>query len=219
MAVCNLHTRDRILSAAARCVESGEPNNDAWFATSQIYFSAIASYQALYLLSAESPDRFASVQPESWSKWVPIILRYPNAQSHDSQVRLGILGAVKTYASKEVFLRLQQMVDADNERAGYLFAGRELDFFWGPGLASALLAKSAEPHLKPPVVGALWQHLLKRRTTGAREIVSSFIKLPPPDSDRSRDLMIIATEALITGQDDAGWPAVWPNFSRFAAVQ
>jgi hypothetical protein len=105
---------------------------------------------------------------------------------------------------------LVQVVDFDNNRDGYVFADREIELFWDDRLASALLTKAKEPHLKPAVASTLLQSLLQHNTAGSRELAKSFFIVPPPGTEPQTGLMVGAIKALFSGAGDAGWPDIWP---------
>jgi hypothetical protein len=201
-------TRARIVSAALCYVNEGEPENEKWFNTAEIYFSAIGGFQALALLLTMAPEKLDAISTTTWNKWVPILLKYPHGGAEKLKSLLLEIAYART--PDEVIARLNQVIDSDNDRHGYLFASGEMDLCWGERLAGALLTKAREPHLKPSVVSGLLQALLKHNTTGAREVAKSFITVPPPDAEPQKALMVCAIEALLSGARDAGWPEIWP---------
>jgi len=209
----NQQTKTRIIAAARRYAEEGEPENDKWFNTSEIYFSAIGGYQALSLLHTVAPALLASISIAAWTKWIPILLKYHHGGR--PAVRPLLVHAAYLLIPDEVISRLKQVIDHDNDRHGHLFVGREIEVCWDERIGSALLAKAREPHLKPEVINSLLQVLLEHNVIGARELATSFIKIPPPDRDREKQLMLGAIEALTSNTRDAGWPDVWPIVRDF----
>jgi hypothetical protein len=203
-------TRERIVAAAVRYVNEGEPENDKWFNTSQIYFSAIAGFQALALLLSVSPRTLETVSAAIWTKWVPIILKYPHVDTGKLSLRLRLLEMARAYTPREIAKRLMQIIDSDNNSHGYLFINHEIDLCWDEDLGTDLLSKAREPHLKPAVVKTILHSVLQHDLLGSLGLARSFIVVPPPSTGAQRELMVGAIEALISGTHDAGWSEIWP---------
>jgi hypothetical protein len=203
-------TRERIVAAAVRYVDEGEPENDKWFNTSQIYFSAIAGFQALALLLSVTPRKLETLSATIWTKWVPIILKYPHVDTGKSSLRLRLLQMACARTPREVAMRLLQVIDSDNNGHGYVFVDREIDLCWDENLGTDLLSKAREPHLKPTVVKTILDLLLRHEVPGSLELAKSFIVVPPPGAGTQKELMVGAIEALISGTHDAGWQEIWP---------
>jgi hypothetical protein len=214
-------TKQRIIAAALRYANEGEPENEKWFGTSEIYFSAIAGFKALVLLLTTAPEKFHSLSKVAWVKWVPILLKYSYVGDGKLNLKQDLLMAANSCVPDEVAMRLTQVVDLDNNKNGYLFVNREIELCWDERLAKALLEKTIEPHLKPAVVGALLHILLQHGTPGSCDVAKSFIIVPPPQTDPQKSLMVAAIEAVLSGAPGAGWPDIWPtirdhpDFGRF----
>jgi predicted NACHT family NTPase len=172
----------RIVSAALRYVNEGDPENDKWFNTSTIYGTAIGGFQALGLLLRVAPEKLSAISLSAWSKWIPILLKYPYGESGRLNLQPLLIQAAYSRTPGEIIARLEQAIDSENDSNGYLFVIHKMDLCWDERLGAALLAKAREPHLKQPVVRELLQRLLEHNVTGSRELAKSFITVPPPDS-------------------------------------
>jgi CRISPR-associated endonuclease Cas1 len=210
--------RYRILSAALRYVNEGDPQNDQWFGTSQVYYSAIGGFQALTLLLRETPEKLDAIPAATWKKWVCILLKHPGTESQTAaEIKSVLLAKAYQYAPDEIIQRLMQVIDSENNHHGYVFVNREIDACWGDDLGEALSRKARESHLKVPVVGNLLQSLLKHNTAGSRELATSFVSVPPPATELEKSKMMAAIEAMLSELPDAGWPEIWPIIRDYPA--
>lgn len=215
-------TRKRIIDAAVRYVNEGEPDNDKWFGTSELYFSAIGGFQGLTLLLTAEPETLKGLSDTAWRKWVPILLSFAHMDSAEIKSQELLLKSAYAHAPEEVIARLDVLINHENAQHGHLFVLRKVDLCWDERLGSALLSKVTDQQLKPAVVETLLQSCLEHKTLGSGNVARSFIKTPPPNTEPGKGVMMHAIKALLSGAEDAGWPDVWPifrdypEFGRFA---
>ena len=144
----NPNIQARIIQSALRYLREGEPQNEAWFETDQIYHSAIAGFRALALLSAAAPEEFEKLPSEVWAKWVPICLRFPH--NNGSQIRRRLLEEAHARMAKVVDDHLVRMIDLQKDQQ-YFLLSNEVDVCWDGDLASALLVRAEDATLRARV--------------------------------------------------------------------
>jgi hypothetical protein len=206
--------RGRIIDAAFRYVQEAEPNRENWFCTPSIPYVAIKGLSALVLLLLAAEDKILNLSPDVWRKWVPILLKFPQHGTDDLRVQSRLLIMAYSRVPEEVVDRVIQLIEIENERDGFFFLASEIDCCWDQLMASALLAKSADPALKPQMVAGLLERLLKHKVAGSIELAKSSIVLPPPQPELQRGRMLAAIEALVMNTPDATWRTVWPVITQ-----
>jgi len=202
-------TKQRIVDAAFHYSLAGDPQNERWFKTSQIFHSAIAGFRALALLLTLAPEKFAAIPVQAWQEWIPIILQYPHGRD-ERNLREQLLREAHRLVPHDVTGALVQLITFKNETSDYFSLDSELELSWSTELGAELLDKVRRHELKPDYLRAILQILLKHQIDGVREAARAFISTPPPDLDLPKNLMIAAIKALMTSADDAGWSDVWP---------
>ena len=203
----NPNIQARIIQSALRYLREGEPQNEAWFETDQIYHSAIAGFRALALLSAAAPEEFEKLPSEVWAKWVPICLRFPH--NNGSQIRRRLLEEAHARVAKVVDDHLVRMIDLQKDQQ-YFLLSNEVDVCWDGDLASALLVRAEDATLRSEIFKALIQLLLRHQAAGSRELAKISILDPPPSGGPEKERMLAAIQALATEAHDAGWTEIWP---------
>ena len=202
-------TRGRIVTAARRYVDEAEPQNDNWFHTSGTPYSALVGVPALALLLNVAEDNLQSVAINSWRKWIPALLRFPvydwEKKKEKRLVKAALLQKAYSLVPEEVIERIQQEIDQNNEQHGAFLIATDIEGLLDSALGKALINKATDPVLKPPVVGALLQFLIRRNVTGSYELAESLIT-----DEHHESRAIRAIQALIVETPDASWRKVWP---------
>jgi predicted NACHT family NTPase len=192
--------RQRIQHAARRYVSDGDPENEKWFGTNEIRFSAISGFQALVLLLRVSPDEFNTLPNQVWLRWIPIILQYPHNGALELKSKLLRDAYIRT--PDEVVGRLMQRIRFDDAGIGYLIGDKDLEACWDDRLADAVLTEVRKQQLKPAVAGALLELLLRHESIGSRELAQSLVSTPPPDGDPDRSRALAMMRAMVIGAKD-----------------
>ena len=197
----------RIIQSALRYLREGDPQNEVWFETDQIYHSAIAGFRALVLLSSAAPEEFEKLPSEVWAKWVPICLRF--GYNNGWQIRKHLLEEAHARVAEVVDVYLVRMIDLQRNQQ-YFLLSNEVDVCWDGNLASALLVRAEDATLNSRVFMALIQLLLRHQAPGGRELATISILDPPPSGGPKKERMLAAIQALATEAHDAGWTEIWP---------
>jgi hypothetical protein len=203
-------TRNRILDAAVRYVQEGDPQNEQWFRTQSISYSAIGGFRALALLLVLEDPRLAALSKEVWRKWVPILFRHLYSEKDELQLQSRLLRQAHVLLPEEIVNRIIELIDSENERNGHLFLAREMDVCWDERLGNALVEKSRSPALQPQILSSILEFLLQRAFPGARESAESRIDAGLSGSDAEQARAVAAAQTLIRNTADAGWAKVWP---------
>lgn len=201
----------RIIQSALRYLQEGDPQNEVWFETDQIYHSAIAGFRALVLLSGVAPEEFEKLPSEVWAKWVPICLRF--SYNNGWQIRRRLLEEAHARVAKVVDIYLVRMIDLQRDQQ-YFLLSNEVDVCWDRELASALLVRAEDATLRSEIFKALIQLLLRHQVAGGRELAKIFILDPPPSGGPDKQRMLAAIQALATEAHDAGWTEKWPTLEQ-----
>ena len=204
-------TQHRIVRAGGTYLVEGSPNNHEWLGTNIIYRAAFAGYRAFVLVANEDPDALVAFSPQIWAKWAAIMLGFPVSIGvvGKEQPALGLVSYAYRFAPNETISALVALIDRENESSpsASLFILRKMAQCWDERLCQAMLAKAADPRLKPACTGDLLEHLLERGCCEAREYAESLV---PLSSEKSPELRRAASLALLRQASDAGWNVVWP---------
>src|SRR5207253_6776530 len=160
----------RIIQNALRYLREGDPQNEAWFGTDQIYHSAIAGFRALALVSTAAPDELEKLPSEVWAKWVLICLSFSH---NNSKIRRRLLEEAHARVPKVVTDLLIRMIDLQRDKQYFLLSD-EVDTCWDGDLASALLVRAKDTTLRSEIFKSLIQLLLRHKVAGARDLAKIF---------------------------------------------
>jgi hypothetical protein len=206
-------TRERIIHAARQYADKGNPENEDWIATNAIPYVAIAGFQALALLLSVAEHNLDTLPLEALRKWIPTLVRLPYGGGEESEASSRILSRAYSLAPLEVISWIERLIDSENARTGYFFAARAIEACWDRRMGDALLAKAADPSLKPNVFAGALALLGAHDAPGWREFAESFVVPSALESETGRLRMQYSVEAIMTLAVDAGWPFVWPILS------
>jgi hypothetical protein len=203
-------TRKRILDGAARYLEEGNPQNDEWYRTQSIFFSAIGGFHALRLLMITGDPRLESLSMGVWAKWVPVLLKYSYENANEAQLRLTLLRRAHELVLDETSKWILELIDAENERDGHLFVANEVDICWDENLGTALLDKLRNSALKPQIFAGILEILFRHEFPGAREFAETLIETGASGSEPEERRAVRAAQLLLRCTPDATWAKVWP---------
>jgi len=214
-------TRLRIIAAAKKYIDQGDPETNAWFGTNSFHYSALAGYKALRLLSTKEPNFIATITAKIWEKWAAIILDYPNArEDKDKNIRRRLIKEAYQNAPHEFVRALIILIDHENAEHRSIDINSELNACWDERLASVLFDKIQDERLTTKSLGNLLKDLLVNQFDRAKAFAESLITLPLPTAGEARKKAIIAAQMLMLYSEDAGWSVVWnavqqdPEFGR-----
>jgi predicted NACHT family NTPase len=210
-------TKARIVTAAMQYVFDGDPENEKWIETSNISYSAIAGFRALALLLTQDRDKLRSLSSAVWRKWVPILLRYPNTSGKIAPLQQQLLKRAYASVPQDVIEFLNRIIDRENAQFAHVFIADQVECCWDEILGTALLRKAGDASLKPNVVVALLNLVLKHDVPGSRDFAHSLLTLPPPGGELAQGSMLAAGQALICSTNDSDWDRLWPIIRNFPA--
>lgn len=113
-------------------------------------------------------------------------------------------------ADAEVIKCLAEQISEDSNSHGYFFCESKLEAVWSPLLEDRLISLIQQGVLKDAALRGLLVFLFKKKSGPARKWAEKAIRCP----DISEDNRVAIASALIIGNDDAAWPAVWPQFEQ-----
>ena len=203
-------TRKRILDAAVRYLQDGDPQNDQWFRTNSTPFTAIAGFRALALLMITEDTRLDSLSLDTWAKWVPIMLKSHPGAKGELQFQSRLLKRAQQLVPGEIVKRILELIDAENELDRHLFIADQADICWDENLGAALLEKSKSAALKPQILGSILEILLNHGFSGAREFAETLMETKASGSELEQRQAVIAAQTLLRWTPDASWAKVWP---------
>ena len=119
--------KNRILEAAVRYLQEGDPQNNEWFRTSSISYPPIAGFHALALLMVMQDPRLDSLTREVWTKWVPILMRFTTGENDELHLQSRLLRRAHELVPNELVSRFLELIDSENERDGHLFLAKEIE--------------------------------------------------------------------------------------------
>ena len=206
------NTRARLLNAAHRYVVVYRPSPDEWFYREGItYHPDEAGFKALRLLNEEAQERFASLGPDVWSKWAPMIVGYPAyGRDDDEEAQRRLVAVAHRHAPDEMLSWLATWLTEQNSRDHPLITARSWADISGPGLTNVLMERVRDHTTRIDVMGALLNDLLIRNIPDARAYATSLLAVPLPAGEWPRERFLTAARSLLTCSSDAGWPVIWP---------
>jgi hypothetical protein len=203
----------RIIQSALRYLREGEPQNEDWFGTNQIYHSAIAGFRALALVSTAAPDELEKLPSGVWAKWVPICLSFSH---NNSKIRRHLLKEAHARLPKMVTDLLIRMIDLQRDKPYFLLSA-EVDICWDGDLAHALLVRAKDTTFSSEIFKSLIQLLVRHQVAGSRDVVKTLLLDPPPRGGPEKERMMAAIQALAIEAHDVGWTEIWAVLDQHPA--
>lgn len=209
-------TKVRIVEAAKRYLQTGDPETDTWLGTNVIHRPAFAGYRALQILLLEAPDALELLPASVWQAWAGIILAYPTGSDHD-RGRADLVKRAYAATPSAIIGYVEKLIDSEGTVYDHALILRMVKQCWDNRLATSLLGKMRDPMLKPGYLGEILAELLDHQSSDARVFAESLITIPPPEGSDACERAIVAAYALLTHADDAGWAIVWPTMQQASA--
>lgn len=211
-------TKERILNAARLYLSDGDPENQAWLGTNNLYNPALLGYQALILLRQQAPNLIFSLSAEEWQKWAAIILAYPDwGRTEDREHRQEFIKQAYQNAPNEFIKVLMLLIDKHNQQHGDVYINSLIVNCWDEKLAKAIFDKVKDNKLTDKSLGSLLKDLLKYGFIEAKGFAESLIAPPFLSSSEERAKAVAAACALLGYAEDAGWLVVWTTIQQDAA--
>ena len=195
--------RERIVVVAEHYLVECDPDNDQWFGTSELFYSALAGYRALELLRHVYPKRFSALAESVWSKWLPIVISYPNGPSKE------IVKAAAAVAEDRILELASTLLDRQAEGHRRVEAVRALEYCWSERVAAFVLQKAKQTS-HPGIADVLIEQGLEqhdeRFTRLAETVVSALAQVGDEEASKRRIalLALLARYAL-----RESWEFLW----------
>ena len=203
--------KQRILNAALRYLEQGQPNNAEWLVGNSFPYSVLAGDQALALLCQESPEKIASLSSEIWKKWTATILACPcfDNSNLSNDIRQNLLVQAYKNSAHEFRTVLSVLIDKDNREHGSIHINKIPKDCWDIELAQLILEKARNPQLTANSLSSLLDDLLIYGLAEAESFAKSLIAFPLLSDSQHREKTIVAARSLILYSEDAAWTVIW----------
>ena len=204
-------TRDRIVSAAKKYILKGNPQNSSWLGQGKVTHSAVGGYRALRLIAVKDRKFLADLRDTVWQNWTGTILGYPTADNDsDGDVRSYILEEAYTRASQELIRVLDVIIDGENACDTHIQKHIEAaEQLWDKQIEAYLVGKIMDKRLTKDNFSYVLKSLLVHQVDSARSLAESYLSVPIPSSQISREKLMLSAKNLLLHTDDAAWSAVW----------
>jgi predicted NACHT family NTPase len=205
-------TKLRIIEAAKRYLQLGEPDTHAWLGTSSFRYSALSGYKALLLLLVKEPEYIATLTVETWEKWVGIILSYPRtpSASKDNEEIQQLIERAYLNTPDEFIKVINILIDKENSgQNGCSHILDKIECCWDDRLAKFLFDKMHDDELTAKNLGDLLKELLVHHFIQAENFAKSLISLPLSTTGELRAKTVIVAQILMLYAEGCGWSIVW----------
>jgi hypothetical protein len=203
-------TKSRIVEAAKKYLENGNPENDKWIGTNTIHRPAFAGYRAIVLLEKFEPEFIKKLPKSVWEKWAAIIYHYPvfNGSGNDEYERHRQLIA-KTYkiAPEKIVELFNQEIESKSEEVYWSF--EKLKYCWDEILKNVLKEKLKNSDLSVSITRNVLSQLLQLDDAEAGKFTCQFIKFPIPEGEKEQELLMTAVELILTHGKVDCWKKIW----------
>ena len=205
----NEDIQSRIIKAAKKYLEKGNPENEKWIGTESYQYSALSGYKALVLLEKFEPDFINDLNINIWKTWAAIIYCYPY-QNHTEEYERQRKFIAKAYRSapEQIIELLNRNIENDTENKSY-WSLENLKYCWDERLKTFLKDKIKNYDLSIYAVRKILSQLLELNDAEAEKISCDFIKFPILENKKEQELLMIAVELLISHGKVNCWEKIW----------
>jgi hypothetical protein len=210
-----MNTKERIIETAKIYLEVRQPETQKSLNINNYSNDEFAGYQALYLLLKQEPEFVSKIFSQTWTKWIPTILKYTNLcirhivqGNHDE----GILKkAYEINPSKVIdtlidFMYLNNYQPLTQHDHDIYCSAKDLI---GKPLAKSILSKVNIEDLNPGMLEVLLKDLFVDANDEAKMLALSLICLPLPILGKARERSLVSARILLVNVDNFIWPTIW----------
>lgn len=202
--------RARVLQAALKYLEVGDPDDAEWLGKNIYHYPAAAGYRAVRLLLKMRQEEIEILSPHLWEKWAASILNYSQQKNgEDDPLGLELVALIHRKAPDAFLKALHALIEKDNREHKTVFMLGKLAKAWDRDLAGALIRKIDDVSLAPATVGILLQEVLVRFPDLAQPVARSLVGRhsdAPSEAARAE----IAAAVLLEEMPRESWDEVWP---------
>ena len=204
----DIKTRNRIIYGAKKYISEQDNVVYDWIGTSSFNHAAISGVKALNLLLLLSPEFIESLDYETWKRWSPVIVAYPNGCNPD------LVKSAYLNTPHEMIDTLLFLIDKDNE-TDYLYPRLErFKTCWDDTLNHAIFKKVKDISLKPELHNYLLQYLLQENCQETHKYVESFLILSQSRRSLVRKIRQSISKTLIKNANPEIWTMLWPEIQK-----
>jgi predicted NACHT family NTPase len=207
--------RNRIIKTSKIYLEVGQPGDQKLLNISNYSNDEFAGYQALYLLLKQEPEFILMISDQTWTKWIPTILKYTDLCIRDvtqDKYCEGILKKAYEINSNKVIDTLIDFMHLTNYQP---LTYHDHDIYRstkdliGQPLAKSILSKVNVEDLNPGMLEILLKDLFVDANDEAKMLTLSFIYLPLPILGKARGRALVSARVLLDHVDNSIWPTIW----------
>ena len=222
--------RCRILSAAKKYINEGEPDNQEWVGTNKISFPAYAGYRALRLILEKEPEWFEDISSEIWLKWIPIILLYefgiygqkiidPEEMyliRDDTNLRLNpeivfrnmLLQMAYPLAKNQLVASLLAEIDNVNEHSRSLAILSRIEIIYDNFIGKSLQDKLEKGNIKPGIVGNILEFLISHNYEATNDYAKNLLENHSSQDENEKLKSIQAAKTLLIFSPQNAWEII-----------
>jgi hypothetical protein len=217
----NERTRQRLLSAAAQYLISGESSVTEWIGTNSLRREDVAAYRAMVLLKQQDPSAYKGITRDTWEKWVAAVVALPRDSivSEKSKLQAGIIADALNAAPKEFVSAVREIMrkerarvagtaaDAPAVRGASFFVLRELEAGWDSAcLKEAVFEELCDGANSVDQFSVILEVLLAAKFVPARDHA---IMVLEQDHAQRRPYALAAASGLARHFARDAWPTIW----------
>lgn len=201
-------TRQHIIRAAALFLDAHTPRPAEWIGTNTVNLADFSGLNAILLVERQTPSFVASISPDLWSGWGPVILGTPGFAGVDDET-LEVLAAIAYQRAPGACIdALVRLVQVESDRHDHVFVVRRVARCWNGMLVSAMTEILRGISLKPRAMGTVLDAAIESGVTELEGLAADLIEIPPPKDGDPRLRSVEAARSLLSHAKDAGWTKI-----------
>jgi hypothetical protein len=203
--------RTRMVAAAEKYLQEGEPAPERWFGTNVLHAPATAGYRALRLLAEAGDDR-REFDAAMWQRWAPAIIGWPpSGADGESTFDSWAVDRAIERAPAAATAWIGRELDRDLRRGDTPFVLHRVQAGWSPELEAAVLKRAKRSSLRPGARAKVLRFLIRHGSEPARQHAERLVTpVALAAGGRRRELAVKVGALLAAESEDAAWSRLWP---------
>ncbi len=208
--------RHRIVDAAKKVIVAGNPFGDEWLGSNDLYFSHEAGLKAFALLFTDDQPFLASLEPEVWRNWSPILVGCFSGSNDPDPIREGLLRLAYGHATSQIVDAVRRIASLEKKRdsGGCIFVVRKVLPTLGKEIAEFYSGMLADDELSEFAMFELLVTLLNSQIESARRYSCSLLDPSSQESPTNSKRRLVVCLALMTVGDKVSWPMIWNQIQQ-----